>query len=299
MTKKSLKVKDAGEDVSRYSRIDRYYQKKGIRKFYNQYRTPELNLPLNTDQELNDYLLNKFHFRAIEFGNWVNNTTRANYLLGATVGFYDINKAIQFDYELGLFKTLGIAFGSRGTGRALAHFEPGTFVINLTRYSRGDNPLNSGGTTALAHEFGHALDYFFGSRVAGQWALTGGRSVKKGMNEGKVHEMVHAMDLIIRELIFDKKHITLSPYYERLERISQKTDYFIRRNELFARAFEQYVQDRLEVLGIQNRFLTKTKYNRIFYLMDNEKEHKERVYKRIDDLLKLMREWIREQKKKK
>ena len=46
---------------------------------------------------------------------------------------------------------LALAFGSRGKGRALAHYEPGRHVINLTKMS---------GAGCLAHEWGHALDRY-------------------------------------------------------------------------------------------------------------------------------------------
>lgn len=49
--------------------------------------------------------------------------------------------------------TLGIAFGARGKGSAAAHYEGDKVVINLTKLS---------GAGSLAHEWGHALDDYFG-----------------------------------------------------------------------------------------------------------------------------------------
>lgn len=51
---------------------------------------------------------------------------------------------------------LAIAFGSRGKGNALAHYEPSRAVINLTKMK---------GAGSLAHEFGHALDDMLGQRL--------------------------------------------------------------------------------------------------------------------------------------
>lgn len=49
--------------------------------------------------------------------------------------------------------SLAIAFGARGSGRALAHFEPSRNVINLTKMK---------GAGSLAHEWGHAFDFNVG-----------------------------------------------------------------------------------------------------------------------------------------
>ncbi len=47
-------------------------------------------------------------------------------------------------------KGIAIAFGARGKGKALAHYEPGYNIINLTR-KRGDG--------TVAHEMGHYFDF--------------------------------------------------------------------------------------------------------------------------------------------
>jgi hypothetical protein len=52
--------------------------------------------------------------------------------------------------DISLGGQLGLAIGARGTGNALAHYEPELKVINLTR---------AGGVGSLAHEWGHALDH--------------------------------------------------------------------------------------------------------------------------------------------
>ena len=62
--------------------------------------------------------------------------------------------------------SLAIAFGARGKGGALAHFEPGRNVINLTKIK---------GAGSLAHEWGHALDYFLGTSMGGRMYFTESR----------------------------------------------------------------------------------------------------------------------------
>lgn len=55
--------------------------------------------------------------------------------------------------DVSLGGRLSIAFGARGSGNALAHYEPLREVINLTKMK---------GTGSLAHEWGHALDDIIG-----------------------------------------------------------------------------------------------------------------------------------------
>lgn len=50
---------------------------------------------------------------------------------------------------------MALAFGARGGGHALAHYEPDRLVISMTK-------INAAGS--LAHEWGHALDHYFGDR---------------------------------------------------------------------------------------------------------------------------------------
>ena len=99
----------------------------------------------------NDYL-NTFKFRGGEFGNWLNNNERQDVLNHGYNAFCDLAKALNISNDsVSLGKELAIAFGARGVGRALAHYEPARKVINLTKMK---------GAGALAHEWGHALDYY-------------------------------------------------------------------------------------------------------------------------------------------
>jgi hypothetical protein len=108
-----------------------------------------------------DQLLETFGFRGVEFGNWVSqgsgNADRQGMLNQAYDAFMDLADVIGVPPKaLSLEGRLGIGFGSRGRGRASAHFEPDTIVINLTKTK---------GAGSLAHEWFHAADnYFAGKR---------------------------------------------------------------------------------------------------------------------------------------
>jgi hypothetical protein len=102
-----------------------------------------------------DDFLKDFGFRGVEFGNWVANDERQKAVNLAYEGLHDLADTLGIPAEtLSLGGQLGLAFGARGTGRAAAHYEPGKLVINLTKLS---------GAGSLAHEWGHALDHYFGT----------------------------------------------------------------------------------------------------------------------------------------
>lgn len=111
-----------------------------------------------------DQFLQAFGFRGVEFGNWVKQGTgdrdRQGMLNAAYDAFMDLADVIGVQPKaLSLGGTLGIGFGSRGSGRASAHFEPDRVVINLTKTK---------GAGTLAHEWFHALDNYFARRRAEQ-----------------------------------------------------------------------------------------------------------------------------------
>lgn len=100
-----------------------------------------------------DELLEHFGFRAIEYGEWLPQKERQVVINTAYDAFADLAQALNLrPRDISLGGDLAVAFGARGTGgrgAALAHYEPGRNVINLTR-------IKGGGS--LAHELGHAAD---------------------------------------------------------------------------------------------------------------------------------------------
>ena len=96
---------------------------------------------------------NMFGFRGVQFGNWTNDRDRQNALNNAYDAFLDLADILGVSPRaMSLNGELGVAFGSRGSGSANAHYEPGEVVINLTK---------TRGTGSLAHEWWHALDNYF------------------------------------------------------------------------------------------------------------------------------------------
>jgi hypothetical protein len=103
-----------------------------------------------------EQFMQTFGLRAGEFGNWVAGDERQEMLNFAYDAFADMAEALGVPYKaISLNGRLAIGFGSRGQGLsgASAHFEPERGVINLTKMS---------GAGALAHEWFHAFDSYFG-----------------------------------------------------------------------------------------------------------------------------------------
>jgi conjugative element/phage-associated large polyvalent protein len=292
----SIKISDSDGDVSRLGRLDRYWKKRGFTLYFKNARRPELNVEMVakvTDGP--DPVIKKFKLKGIEFGNWVNEEDRVNYLYCMVAALYDLNKVLSFNFNIGINNNLSVAFGARGTGgRAMAHYEPGTQTINLTRYSQntkaGDKDkefANSGGMGAFAHEYGHFLDYFFGRYIdqsTTNASLTlGDYSGSKLATNYPKGSMRAAMQSVILSIIYSKPG-TYSPYYLALKKKLSDDKYWFRHNELFARAFEQYVQHKLLAAGVQNKFLSKVKYTSDAYMKPGDLA---RVLPHIDKLVKM------------
>ncbi len=100
-------------------------------------------------------LIDTFGFRGINFGNYVPNDERQAHINHAFDAMLDMAEALDLPpAAMSLGGMLGLAFGAQGNGgKNGAHFVPGVNEINLTRKS---------GAGALAHEWAHAVDHYFG-----------------------------------------------------------------------------------------------------------------------------------------
>ena len=116
-----------------------------------------------------EMMMERFGFRAGEFGNWTNQDDRQQSLNHAYDAFVDLAAALKIpDKAMSLDGTLALAFGARGKARAAAHYEPERVVINLTKMN---------GAGSLAHEWFHALDNYILDRMMGKH--TGGLATEK------------------------------------------------------------------------------------------------------------------------
>lgn len=240
-----------------------------------------------------------FALKGIQFGNWVTQEDRLNYLVSASASMYDMKQVMGLSYAaIGFFGRVTLAFGARGHGSAAAHFEPSTFAINLTRYPRKVHTLtgtvkldkknkldwlvNMGGVGSLSHEWGHALDCYLGLKFASfdrnktDKYLSGGRLTSYKINTKKLQKgsVPYAMAMILNTLNVDPKTGKKSAWRLKIEKFIKDWpmygDYYVRRTEIFARAFESYLAQQFIKKGIYNDFITKPKYKHIVYPTNNQ-----------------------------
>ena len=164
-----------------------------------------------------DYL-DTFKMRGGEFGNWVNNKERQECVNAGYDSFMDIAKALGIKPEsVSLGGELAIAFGARGKGAALAHYEPARNVINLTKMK---------GAGSLAHEWAHALDNYVGSHYGvenDEFAHYATEATKS--TEGKLPEKVRAVYESLSMRRETPQEIYDRTYKENLEKIISELRY--------------------------------------------------------------------------
>lgn len=109
----------------------------------------------NTDGQM---YLDVFGFKGGEFGNWMSPIDRQASLNFGYDALKDLADALHItDRDVSYGGHLSIAFGARGSGNAMAHYEPLRNVINLTKMR---------GAGSLAHEWWHGLDDYLGTKLS-------------------------------------------------------------------------------------------------------------------------------------
>lgn len=187
-----------------YENIDLFKDK--YLKGFKPLRSPNYDIfkifkPYAVDK-IPEVVLNTYKLKGIEFGNWVNQPRRLDFCLNLFIGLYDLNKIVKFNNNIGINKIISVSYGARGVKGALAHYEPLTNIINLSRDRRVDKlfvdfstgmPLaqaknnfdqytkfknqsrkEHSGFGSFAHEYGHAIDYIIAKKLNRGVALSGG-----------------------------------------------------------------------------------------------------------------------------
>lgn len=221
-------------------------------------------------------LAKDFNFKNVQFGGWVNEDEADSHIRGAHGALYDLADLMGVEPKhISINGRLSLAFGARGGGKASAHYEPDGHIINITKIAGGGS---------LAHEYGHALDFII-SAAGDPSSSKARRNLSGGDIAGVSPRVAAAMDKVMgaiyykdpevyearkksNQLLADTKskklRVTseLQAEYNRLGRIISRGEpsdyhadattfsnapnsYWTRPHELFARAFESYVEDAL------------------------------------------------------
>lgn len=174
-----------------------------------------------------------FGFRGVQFGNWTNGNDRQMALNQAYDAFMDMSEMLGLSPKaMSLDGELGLAFGARGSGSALAHYEPNEVVINLTK---------TRGAGSLAHEWLHALDNFLSRR-----------------NDVPLGHVTHGngidtLNPAVGAALADLMDAVKASYYNK--RSLEKGDYWGRPTEVMARLFESWIADKFRQREESSPFL--------------------------------------------
>lgn len=226
----AVEARVSGTDIEKKKRfsysLDKIEQTGGLFNDKNNYPV--------TPEEIQE----SFMFRGGEFGNWMSEKDIQASLDASFTAFHNlayvlgINTAsISFDGKM------GIAYGSRGHGKAAAHYEHGaTDVINLTKMS---------GAGCLAHEWGHALD----RHIADALGMTAG-TLASTKTFGLPKELTNVYRLFESGTRYYRDSSKYGNTYQKAG------GYWDSKEELFARAFDCYILDKLNAAGIKDTYLT-------------------------------------------
>ena len=122
-------------------------------------RTGGRNFDNMSTSQIQNLLNNDVKMKAVQYGNSMPDTEREYHTKWSLQAMSDLSDILNLPLEqITARGKLGIAFGARGKSGALAHYEPGTKMINLTRCN---------GFGSLAHEWGHFVDNILSSGMGG------------------------------------------------------------------------------------------------------------------------------------
>lgn len=221
----STKIKPSG-------RVDRYWSDLNI-------NAQEWGVEKRTEAYYRDpaEAVKHFGLHSIEFGNWLNQEDRIGFMYGTLVTLRDIGQVTGVrQNKLGMGKRLALAFGARGNGgRAAAFYIPAPYhLINLTKtHGRG----------SFCHEYGHAVDFYF--KGASGWQSTRKQPDYTGI---RIDSVDYYFEKVLDTILWNKNGDPSSYHLWLLK----QTEYYNRRNEIWARICERFFMWKFKEKGIFN-----------------------------------------------
>lgn len=263
-------------NINAFSRLDSYWLA-NFSKLQRGIKVRHSDLKAVTELGIRPYdVMMRYKLKGIEFGRWVSTVERHDLFCSGVLALEDLAQVLGYK-NLGFDHNVGISFGGRGRGgNAKAHFEPSTMMINLTKPH---------GANSLAHEYGHAMDYFIGMRLdVNRYtaALSGGSIVGSGDYVGARGPYRLQMDRVLQAILSTKS-------YDMWKKSTNNPEYKCNHTEMFARCFEQWVACKLYEKKVANVYLTKpvSIYSKApeWYLTDSDCK---KVFPRIATLVKII-----------
>lgn len=189
----SIKSQNRKKSVKK---VDLYLESKVTRKGGKDYS----NIDFKKGQEI----LNKeYGFRALQYGNSMPDNEKNYHTTWSVQAFSDLSDVLNIPIkQISANGKLGLGFGARGKPvpgiKAVAHYEPGSKMINLTR---------SSGFGSMAHEWGHFMDNILSEKMGTFISNTPTYEKKKvhidNMKHGSIY--IRQKGKKILRYFFDKK----------------------------------------------------------------------------------------------
>ena len=285
-------------------------------------------------------LMKVYGFKSAQLGNYMDDQSSREHIVQTMGAMEDMSKILGVDFATLVNKQgLSIAFGARGGGKFLAHYEPTHNIINLTK-KRGDG--------SFGHEFMHFLDWTVGKetrsgklsgaisrryyqrtevgkvadlitetlrngidvqkdktftpdknadvndsffKTVAQWRNEDKFSFEDALNRAKSNRqgLLQSVADVYRKEFTTQVNSNSNIYYKKsLEYGGGKdTSYWVKPHELWARAFQAYLQDKLEASGIKNNYLTRNTKDISVYPQGEERIA---YNKKFDELFKAIAE---------
>ncbi|RHX83243.1 LPD1 domain-containing protein [Leptospira stimsonii] len=176
-------------------------------------------------------------FKSVQFGNYMDDVSSRDHITRFVSALKDLEDALEIDIHKTVEKSgLSMAFGARGTPGQTAHYEPGYKIINITK-TQGDG--------SIAHEFGHFLDQF-------ATGLGYSRNYEYFISSGTEGPLAKEARKLLEVMKVNPDGRNTSFYSKAVQTGVKELS---KSYELFARAFESYVEDKLSNKKMMNNYL--------------------------------------------
>jgi len=187
----------------------------------------------------------RFDFRSISIGRWVSPAERDKSATQFYQALADLQQALNCpDFVISLRGTLSFQYGIGGRPGVAAHYDPSSCCFSLAK---------NAGPGSIAHEWFHALDHYLADKVfsdasSGMFASTAWLSEATPIPHTLNDRLYQCFKAIALSIEGDKA----SEMFLASVQVDRKlrTQYYAKPEELCARAFEAYVDDK-----VNNTFL--------------------------------------------
>lgn len=229
----------------------------------------------NNKDVTSDEVREAFGFKGVNFGNWVKQSERQDFLNIAYDSLLDLAEIINVPAKaISLNGNLGLAFGAQGHGgRAAAHYLPAYKEINLTRMS---------GSGSLAHEWWHAVDNYFADMAHNE--NYSGKFALELKESGKLRpEVFEAFDNL-------SKQIKTAPFTE--EELQKRKDAIVARCERNIKYYADTVKNTFKNVNGVDEFVDKLVKNKDKYIKMSDEDMHNLVWKDFAKLIPERRQTI-------